>query len=259
VRIRLDIAYDGTDFHGWAEQPELRTVQGVLEEWLLRMLRQEVQLTVAGRTDAGVHARGQVAHFDVDAESLDSKLLHRLNSVLPEDVVITGLSEVTPDFDARFSALWRRYVYRLCDGVPDPLQNKFVVRSRYALDVAAMNQAGQSLLGLHDFAAFAKYREGATAIRTLQAVRVERMEGLIELTFVADAFAHSMVRSLTGALLDVGSGRRDAVWLAGLLDRHERCGEITVMPAKGLTLEEVGYPPPEMLAARAAEARARRG
>jgi tRNA pseudouridine38-40 synthase len=335
VRIRLDIAYDGTAFHGWAAQPGLRTVQGVLETWLIRVLRQDVELTVAGRTDAGVHARGQVAHFNLAEPPADAasspviptspgtsagpgtspvvpdsfrvqtppvvpdsfrdqtppvipdsfrdlgtqshaprrgalagprtapedqldRLARNLNRVLPEDVVVKRVSPAPAGFDARFAAIWRRYVYRLCDSVPDPLGNVFTARSKYRLDAAAMHDAAQALLGLHDFAAFSKARESATAIRTLQRVVVTRVGPVVELEFQADAFAHSMVRSLVGALVEVGAGRRDAAWLASLLNRGERAGEVTVMPAKGLTLEEVGYPPDAELAARVAAARAKR-
>ena len=278
MRLRLDLAYDGSGFHGWAAQAGLRTVQGELELWIQRVLRLTVRpaLVVAGRTDAGVHARGQVAHLDLTdqeaaaalagrragvaaGETIDELLLRRLRRALPEDVAVFGVRVAEPGFDARFSAIWRRYVYRLTDAVPDPILRNQVAAVRARLDVAAINTAGGALLGLHDFAAFCRAREGATTVRELQQLRAERAAaGQVEITVRADAFCHSMVRSLVGALVEVGSGRRDAGWLAGLLDAGQRSGEVPVMPAHGLVLEEVGYPPPDRLAARATEARARR-
>jgi tRNA pseudouridine38-40 synthase len=261
MRIRLDIAYDGTDFHGWAAQTGLRTAQGELELWLGRLLGEPITLTVAGRTDAGVHARGQVAHFDTAASSTEQQasfapaLAYRLGRVLPEDVIVRRVSVAPAGFDARFAAIWRRYCYRLCDGLLEPLARNYAVKVKYPLDLEAANAAAAGLLGLHDFAAFCKPRAGATTIRELRRLELKRVGELIEVDVRADAFAHSMVRSLVGALVEVGSGRRDAEWLASMLDHDGRCGEIPVMPAKGLTLEEVGYPADAELAARAAQAR----
>lgn len=266
ARLRLDIRYDGAAFHGWAVQTGLRTVQGELETWLPRLLRlpPPLSLVCAGRTDAGVHARGQVAHVDLpvdDGTEAVATLTRRLRRVLPADLVVTGVRVAPAGFHARFSAVWRRYVYRLTDGAPDPLTRGTVVALRRPLDVPLLNRAAEHLLGLHDFAAFCREREGATTIRKLrrlEAVRVGTEPGLIEVTVVADAFCHSMVRSLMGALVAVGTGRRDVEWLAGLVRRGGRASEITVMPPQGLVLEEVGYPPDDQLASRAREARATR-
>jgi tRNA pseudouridine38-40 synthase len=257
TRLRLDIAYDGTDFHGWAAQTGLRTVQGELELWIARVLRlaEPPTLTVAGRTDAGVHARGQVAHLDLetdDGAGLAAHLAYRLRAALPEDVVVKAVRVAPEGFDARFSAIWRRYVYRLCWDVPDPTRRRHVVAVPGPLDVPAMNAAAARLLGLRDFTAFCKAREGATAIRTLLEFAVADTG---EITVKADAFCHSMVRSLVGALLRVGTAERDADWLVSLLSATERCGEIHVMPPHGLTLEEVAYPPDPELASRAQTAR----
>ncbi|MFT3875560.1 MAG: tRNA pseudouridine(38-40) synthase TruA [Propioniciclava sp.] len=261
TRYRIDLAYDGAAFHGWARQDGLRTVQGVLEHWITTVLRlgAPAELTVAGRTDAGVHARGQVAHLDLPDEDLAPELLRRLGRVLPGDVVVHAVSVAPDGFDARFAAIWRRYVFRLCDRSPDPLERHLAVRVRGALDVAATHAAASSLVGLHDFGAFCKQREGATTIREMLECRAERApSGLLEVTLRADAFCHSMVRSVVGALVDVGTGRRDAAWFAGLIDRPARAGEVTVLPPHGLVLEEVGYPADTDLAARARAARARR-
>ena len=265
MRLRLDIAYDGTEFHGWAAQRGLRTVQEELEAWIPRVLRlsEPVNLTCAGRTDAGVHARGQVVHLDLpevaDIDRTIADLAYRLRNVLPADLVVRRVSLAPPGFDARFSAIWRRYVYRIADSTPDPLLRIHVTPLRTELDLQRINAVASRLTGLHDFAAFCKQREGATTIRNLLQLSARRTWGdVAEITVRADAFCHSMVRSLVGALVAVATGRRDAAWLVGLLDAGERVGEIRVMPPGGLTLEEVGYPRDRELAARAIEARARR-
>ena len=268
-RWRLDLRYDGTGFSGWAVQPERRTVQGELEYWIPQVLRlsDPVALVCAGRTDAGVHARGQVAHLDLPADALpDPAVLHRkLARVLPGDVIVRSVTPALPGFDARFSAVWRRYSYRLSDTVtpPDPLLRHLVGRARFALDLDAMNEAGATLLGLHDFSAFCRRREGATTVRTLLELSGRRLtEGpladTLEFTVRADAFCHSMVRSLVGALVAVGSGRHDLAWLARIRARGLRHASVEVMPAQGLTLEEVRYPPNDLLALRSSQARARR-
>lgn len=263
-RWRLDIAYDGTEFSGWAAQPGRRTVQGVLERWIPQVLRLDrpVALVCAGRTDAGVHARGQVAHLDVPVGTESPRLLaHRLARVLPPDVVVGGIRWVSDDFDARFAAVWRRYVYRLVDAgvVADPLLRRHVVRLGVPVDHEAMNAAAGELTGLRDFAAFCKRRDGATTIRTLLEMHAERLpSGVIATTVRADAFCHSMVRSLMGAVVAVGSGRRDVAWLRTVLASPGRDSSVQVMPAHGLCLEEVGYPADEALAERARQARAAR-
>ncbi len=273
--MRLDLSYDGTGFAGWATQPGLRTVQGTLEAALGTVLRcPEPRLTVAGRTDAGVHARGQVAHLDLDGSvwaavrgrmsgSIPEVLLRRLAGVLPPDVVVHGAAPAAPGFDARFSALHRRYAYRLADDLTwvDPLRRTHVVRHRIALDAAAMHRAAQPLVGRHDYAAFCRPRPGATTVRTVQVLQVDRSPdgpdaGLVVVTVQADAFCHTMVRSLVGALVTVGEGRRPEGWPAELLAGRARAS--VVAPAHGLTLEEVAYPPDGELADRAVHTRARR-
>ena len=268
-RWRLDLSYDGTAFSGWAVQTDRRTVQGEVEYWVAQVLRlsDPVALVCAGRTDAGVHARGQVAHVDLPADALaDPAVLHRkLSRVLPGDVVVRSVTPALPGFDARFSAVWRRYSYWLSDTStpPDPLLRHLVGRSRFPLDLEAMNEAAGTLLGLHDFSAFCRRREGATTIRTLLELAGERLVAgaladTIELRVRADAFCHSMVRSLVGALVAVGSGRHDLDWLAEIKAAGIRHPTVEVMPALGLTLEEVRYPPDHQLTARAQQARSRR-
>lgn len=264
-RLRLDLAYDGTGFHGWAAQPGLRTVEGELSGWIGRLagLGADARLTVAGRTDAGVHARGQVAHVDLPVGTDPDELDHRLRRVLPRDIVVHRVSVAPEGFDARFAALWRRYVYRLWDdrSRPDPLLRSQVATVRGVLDPRLMTEAGSHLLGLRDFVALARRREGATTIRTLlecAAVRRDDRDGSVWLTVRADAFCHSMVRSITGALVAVGTGRRPLEWIDEVAASTSRHGGVLVMPARGLCLEEISYPEPGELARRVAEARAAR-
>ncbi|MEV3983650.1 tRNA pseudouridine(38-40) synthase TruA [Nonomuraea sp. NPDC049758] len=275
LRLRLDLAYDGTDFSGWARQPGRRTVQGEIELALTRILRlgEPAALTVAGRTDAGVHARGQVAHVDVPAGSLAeldgnrgpldvderlSALVRRLGGILPQDVRVHRVSVASEGFDARFSAMFRRYAYRVCDtaGGVDPLRRHEVVWHSRPLDLDAMNEAARRLVGEHDFAAFCKKREGATTIRELQRLEWTReADGVLVAAVVADAFCHSMVRALVGSLLAAGDGRRPVEWPGQVLTRAVRDSGVHVAPAHGLCLEEVGYPAADELAARAAATR----
>lgn len=277
MRIRLDIAYDGTHFRGRARQPGLRTVQGTLEDALARIVGSEVRLVVAGRTDAGVHASGQVAHVDLDEaqwariESRHGRAAHdpagsiagRMRGVLGAypDVTVSRSALAPEGFDARFSAVWRRYRYRLADGLSgyDPLRRLNTTTIRGELDASAMDAAARSLIGLHDFAAYCKPREEATTIRTLLEYGWHRdADGVLIAEVTADAFCHSMVRALVGACAAVGEGRLDVEDLVVLRDGLERTSEFKVLAARGLTLTEVGYPADDLLAARAEQTRNRR-
>lgn len=270
MRIRLDLSYDGTDFKGWAVQPSLRTVQGTLEEALATVLRvPAVRVVCAGRTDTGVHARGQVVHLDIAPESLTGSsgrrgdspmaaLARRLNGILPPDVHVRRALEAPEGFDARFSATWRRYAYRVADdpALVDPLVRSHVLAWSRPLDLEAMNTASGALLGLRDFASFCRRREGATTVRTLMELEWTRdRTGIAVARVVADAFCHSMVRSLVGCLLAVGDGRRSPEWAAETMAGRRRNPAVTVVHAHGLTLEEVGYPEGAELAAQAERAR----
>ncbi|MCX3060362.1 tRNA pseudouridine(38-40) synthase TruA [Streptomyces beihaiensis] len=267
VRLRLDLSYDGAGFSGWAKQARgQRTVQAEIEDALRTVTRSSRthELTVAGRTDAGVHARGQVAHVDLPGElwaEHREKLLKRLAGRLPKDVRVWSVAEAPSGFNARFSAIWRRYAYRVTDhpGGVDPLLRGHVLWHDWPLDVDAMNTAAHGLLGEHDFAAYCKKREGATTIRTLQELSLVRDEdGIVTATVRADAFCHNMVRSLIGALLFVGDGHRAPDWPREVLDAGVRDSAVHVVRPHGLTLEEVGYPADELLAARNREARNKR-
>lgn len=276
MRLRIDLAYDGTEFHGWAAQTGLRTVQGEVESALATVLRTpDITVTCAGRTDAGVHARGQVVHVDLaeppsfdsrgtridDSRDQSSRLGVRLNGVLPADIRVRRVREAAPGFDARFAALWRRYAYRIADRAEtlDPLRRGHVLAWRRPLDEAAMNRAAERLLGEQDFAAFCRKREGATTVRTLLDLHWEReRDGLLVATVKADAFCHNMVRALMGCLVAVGEGRRDVDWPRQVLSAGVRDSAVTVMQAHALTLEEVAYPPDDELADRARLTRRRR-
>ena len=264
VRLRLEMGYDGTDFCGWARQPGLRSVQEELERALVTALRvPEVRAVCAGHTDAGVHARGQVVHVDVPAEAwqaVSHALQRRLNGLLDSDLRVHALAPAAPGFDARWSALRRHYRYSVCDGARDPLVRAWVVPHPERLDVDVLNAASRELLGEHDFAAFCREREGASSVRTLMAFEWTREPGdIVVARLSADAFCHSMVRSLVGALLPVGSGRRDRALPRLLLDAGVRDAAVTVAPAHGLVLEAVDYPDDSLLAVQAQVTRRWRG
>lgn len=272
MRIRLDISYDGTAFHGWAPQVGTRTVAGEILTALQRFLRptdHTPKLVVAGRTDTGVHARGQVAHLDITQaqwEALPGRstrtpaesLLVRFAGVLPTDVVVRQAQPAAPGFDARFSALWRRYAYRIADEprLRDPLRRHDVTWLPRRLDTSAMNRAVEPLVGEHDFLPFCVPRPDASTIRTMLELHWDRdSEGLAVATVRADAFCHHMVRMIVGASLAVGEGRRPVTWLGELLATGRRDPAVPVAPPGGLTLEQVAYPADDDLAAQARRAR----
>ena len=275
VRIRLDLDYEGTAFAGWAAQPGQRTVAGTLLEGLGTVLRTdpaELGLVVAGRTDSGVHAAGQVCHIDAPRDGWDAlpgrsdldppaAMVRRLAGILPGDIRVRT-AVIAPDgFDARFSAVRRRYAYRVCDhpAGPPPLRRHDVFWCRRPLDVPAMDAAARRMAGLHDFAAYCRRREGATTVRTLIEYSWQRDDdGLAVATVVADAFCHSMVRALVGGSLAVGEGRKPVGWPAEVLAGRVRHPGVNVAPPHGLVLAEVSYPPDDELAVRAQQARAMR-
>lgn len=278
-RIRLDLSYEGTSFHGWAAQPGLRTVEGTLTSALETILRRDVKLTVAGRTDAGVHAAAQTAHLDVDDEVWEAlpgrssrtpgeALVSRVTGVLSHghavrgvsDIVVASAREVSPEFDARFSAIGRAYRYRIDDReIPDVFTRHRALRTD-PLDEGLMQGGGASLLGENDFLSYCKPREGATTIRTLRKLEVHRPgigpdAGLLVVDLEADAFCHSMVRSIVGTLIEVGRGRRAIGWPAERLAEQRRDKGVILAPAHGLTLERVDYPPADQVGAQARRAR----
>lgn len=277
LRLALTLAYDGTDFHGWARQPGHPSVQQCLEEALFTITRETVRVVVAGRTDAGVHARGQVVHLDLRAAAqakltvkdgasrLEETVPRRLNAVLRRTAAgairIRSARIVPPGFDARFSALWRSYTYTVCDRSEDwdPLRRRDVLFLETPLNVDAMKAEALSLLGLHDFLSYCKPRPEATTIRDLQAADARRgADGLIRIHLRADAFCHHMVRTIVGSLIEVGSGRRQPGWARERLEARTRDASTRMVAGHALVLEEVGYPDDHESALRAASTRARR-
>ena len=266
-RLRIDIAYDGTAFFGWATQPDRRTIQDLVEEAIARISRSDVESVVAGRTDAGVHATGQVIHVDLpDAVFSDDltylDLRYKLNRILDEDVRIMQISDAPSGFHARFSALRRIYTYKILDAneVIPPLSRYDVAPWYRPLDAELMNKASALVLGHHDFAAFCKFKEGGTTIRTLEKYQWHRDEtGLLLAEVVADAFCYSMVRNLVGAVVCVADGRKDPSWMAELLANKERVSDSLVFPARGLSLTQVDYPSDQELLERAKVTIGKRG
>jgi tRNA pseudouridine38-40 synthase len=269
TRLRIDLGYLGTNFSGWAIQPGLRTVQGSLEEALaiaLRCDRSLITSVVAGRTDAGVHALHQVCHVEipdgVKLGKLDSLLKRVQGTLRTDDIALHQISLAPEGFDARFSALSRTYEYRIDDrgSKRNPLHHLFTYRSSFSLDGAAMNAVSQALCGLHDFAAFCRPKPGATTIRHLTHFAWTRdADGIFTGSVIADAFCHSMVRSLVGSAVAVGRGRLSVDEVVELRNKGERTSAWTTMAAKGLTLISVQYPPDELVASRALDTRTRRG
>ena len=260
-RLRIELAYDGTNFSGWAVQPDRRTVQACIEEALSKIARINVETIVAGRTDAGVHATGQVIHVDVPESLVLEDLGYKLNRILDEDVRINNIEIAPPAFHARFSALRRYYEYRILDEnkVIQPLARLNTASWYRPLDVDLMNHASALLLGTHDYAAFCKFREGGTTIRTLETYQWRRdREGYLVADVVADAFCYSMVRNLVGAIVCVADGRKDPEWISTLLENKERVSDSLVFPARGLTLYKVDYPDAAELLERAKKTVARR-
>lgn len=278
IRLRLDFAYDGTDFSGWAKQPGLRTVQGEILDALAAIFNRAPEsfaLVVAGRTDKGVHAANQVAHLDLTAEQVDrhlQKLRLRMNSLLPEDIRIYNVAVAPKGFDARFAAIYRRYRYQIADGaaIQSPIAARTTLFVRRTLDLNLMQAAALGLYGLHDFASFCRPRPGSTTIRELREVKITRRpidpsglgsagaDGVIEIELLADAFCHNMVRSIVGALIAVGEGRANSLDIAELLARADRTTSYKVVDPRGLTLLEIGYPAPELMATQVANAQALR-
>jgi tRNA pseudouridine38-40 synthase len=257
--LRLDLAYDGTEFSGWARQPGKRTVEQTVADAVATVLRLDAppRLTVAGRTDAGVHAAAQVAHADLAVPVDPDRLCRRLGRILPPDVVVHAVLPAPEGFDARFAATGRRYRYRVRDGAPDPLRRRDTLAWRRPLAPAAMDEAAQGLVGEHDFAAYCRPRKDASSVRTLHRLSVTR-EDVVVIEAHADAFCHNQVRAMVGALLAVGDGRRSVEWPREVLLTAVRDPAVTVAPPHGLTLVGVDYPPDDQLAARVAVTRARR-
>jgi len=245
LRLRIDLAYDGTNFSGWGKQPDRRTVQEEVEKALTTATQSKIETIVAGRTDAGVHATGQVIHVDVPETLNLVDLSYKLNRMLDTDVRVMKVAVVNGPFNARFSALRRHYTYKILDGnqtIP-PLDRLDVAGWYRDLDVDLMNQASALMLGSHDFAAYCKFREGSTTVRNLQRFHwIRDSAGLLIGDVVADSFCYSMVRNLVGAVVCVADGRFGPEWIEQTLANKVRISDSLVFPACGLSLRQVDYP-----------------
>lgn len=239
---RIDIAYDGTGFRGYARQAGQRTVQGELEAALETFLGKTVSTAVAGRTDAGVHAVGQVVSFDHDGEIDLSRLPRAINGMIGPDVSVTSASPAPDDFNARFSAAWRRYRYRMDTGtVPDPLSRHLAWHVDRDLDVGAMVSASRAFVGEHDFTSFCRSVEGRSNVRRVTEVSLVKADGFLDTWIQANAFCHQMVRSIVGYLYDVGRGFSEGARVIEVIEARDRAAVATVAPPHGLVLWEVGY------------------
>lgn len=246
VRIRMGVAYDGTAFHGFAANDGVRTVQGELEAALATVLRHPVSITCAGRTDAGVHARGQVVSFDADAERLDPATLGRaVDRMVADDLAVTGVAAVGDDFDARFSCTGRTYRYHVLDRpIRDPLLRHLTWHVRDRLDVAAMRQACDQVIGRHDFTSFSKRnrsRPDESFVRHVRDATWSRRGDVVRFEITANAFTHQMVRSLVGAMVEVGRGRRRAVDMGAMIRAADRSAVPSPAPPRGLVLWRAHY------------------
>ena len=251
-RIRIDLSYDGTNFYGWGKQADRRTVQGELEAALFTLFQRELDTVVAGRTDAGVHASGQVCHVDVP-ENDYTDIAYRLNRILNDEIRIKSVSKVSDDFHARFGALRRHYIYKIKDGngFIEPTARLDVTPWYRHLNVDLMNQAAATLIGENDFFSYARFREKATTTRDLQRFEFERdANGLILAHVTADAFLYNMVRALIGTMVYIGEERFPITWAKEVLEQRERPSDSVVFPAKGLTFVGVDYPADSELKSR---------
>jgi tRNA pseudouridine38-40 synthase len=250
VRVRLVVAYDGSGFHGFAENTGVRTIAGVLRPALERVLGHQVDLKIAGRTDRGVHARGQVLSFDAHADRFDPVAVARaLNKLVRPEIAIREAAIADPDFHARFSATGRLYRYRVYNRpVHDPLRARTSWHVAVPLDLAAMRLGADALIGSHDFRSFCRKPPSSDATRVVSFVRrvrrarwTDRGDGMLEFEIEAGAFCHQMVRSIVGTLVDMGIGRRRAGEMLGILAARDRDVAGTVAPPEGLVLWAVRY------------------
>ena len=244
--LRLDLEYDGTNYHGWQVQPNAPTIQEKLEDALYPILGERVRVTGAGRTDAGVHALGQVGHLRTESDREIGALFRGVNSLLPEDIVVKAVREVSSDFHARRSAQRKRYEYWILnDPTRSAFHHRFVWHVRVGLDLAKMRRAAECLVGEHDFASFQASggEPGRHTVRSLYVLEIEEFRnGVVRIAAEGNAFLRGMVRILTGTLVDVGRGRLPDRALPGILEARDRKAAGRTAPGKGLFMNWVQYP-----------------
>jgi len=245
MRIAIGVEYNGAGYHGWQRQADRKSVQGSLEQALSRVADHPVELTCAGRTDRGVHALGQVAHFDTSVQRSARGWLLGANSSLPNDISITWVQPVAGDFHARFSATARYYRYVVLNRLPRPaVLAGQVCWFHPPLDVAMMQQAAQALVGEHDFTSYrAVGCQSKSVVRVVEFIRVSRSADFVYLDIKADAFLHHMVRNIAGVLLAVGAGKQPPAWVQQVLDARDRTQAGITAPAQGLYFVAAYYPP----------------
>lgn len=248
MRLRLVVAYDGSDFHGFAENPGVATVGGTLRTSLERVLRDDVELTCAGRTDRGVHARGQVAHFDTERTDVDlTDLRDRVNKMCGGPIVVQRIDPVPADFDARFSARSRTYRYSILnDAVPDPFLASTTWHVTTPLELRVLTLACDPLIGEHDFSSFCRMPkttadEPVSLVRRVLDARWRRDEACLLFEITASSFCHQMVRSIVGTLVEIGAGKRTPGDLMGIIAARDRHAAGQMAPPHGLTLWSVAY------------------
>ena len=242
--IRLLLEYDGAAYHGWQRQKNALTIQEVVETGLGRLTGAEVRLKASGRTDAGVHALGQVANFHTQSSIPLKAFVHGLNSMIPRDIAVLQAQEVPPDFHARFSARAKTYEYRILNRIsPSPLNRRYAWLVRQPLNLEAMVQAAAALPGEHDFSAFRASggSPGHGLRKVLAAAWHQGDAGRLRFSITANGFLRGMVRSLVGTMVEIGQGKRPPADLSGLLDSGERAAAGPTAPAQGLFLVEVVY------------------
>jgi tRNA pseudouridine38-40 synthase len=271
IRYRINLAYDGTAYYGWARQSGHKTVQQSLLDALTLVFGEstnDFSMRVAGRTDAGVHAYAQVAHIDVSAAQIKrlgrtKSIAFRLNSILDRDIRIHSFEIAPPGFHARFSATFRRYPFRIADGpvAKDPLQGRYTLWLAHELDLDLMRDGAKEFIGLHDFNSFCKARAGATTIRRMKSIKITRnpdLGGVIEIELIADAFCHNMVRAIVGGLIAVAQGSAEKSEITHVLKVAQKRAPFKVATPEGLTLVEIGYPADDKLEEQAAITRKKR-
>lgn len=241
--LKLTLAYDGSDFHGWQTQPGLRTVQDTLETLLAELTGTRPRVSASGRTDSGVHAVGQVANFRTATAIPASGLMRALNARLPEDVSVRACAEVPPEFDANRDAVRKRYRYAIHDGpARDPFLRRYAYRCKFPLDAAAMAEGARALIGTHDFHSFeTEWPNRASSVRTVTRLTVGRLGPLVVLDAEADGFLYNMVRAIAGTLVNVGRGYWPPARVAEILAAEDRREAGPTAPPEGLYLMRVTY------------------